>query len=81
MLTPAEVAVRFGDPVTINCTSSTAAFQGIVWEVPTGEVNLVNTVATWSVRQMTRWGGKTRCILDLGHRLCSRVPNITLYSE
>lgn len=78
---PAEVAVRFGEPVTINCTSSASVILGILWEVPAGEVKLVDAVATWSVRQMTEWRGAARCILNLGDRLCSKVPNITLYSE
>lgn len=80
MLMPAEATVRFGDPVTINCTSSAPAILGITWDASTGEATLADvTVATWSLRQMTEWSGEARCILNLGDRLCSKVPIITLY--
>lgn len=82
MLVPAEATVRIGDPVTIYCTSSAPAILGITWEASTGEATLVDvTVATWSLRQMTEWGGEARCMVNLGDRLCSKMPIITLYSE
>lgn len=82
MLMPAEATVRFGDPITINCTSSAPAILGIIWQASIGEATLADvTVATWSLRQMTEWSGEAKCVLNLGDRLCSKVPVITLYSE
>lgn len=85
MLSPAEVTVRFGDPVRINCTSLAPAVLAIFWQAPTGEAGHVgqaeDTVATWSVQQMTEWSAVAECTVHLGHMHCSKKPNITLYSE
>lgn len=82
MLTPAEVAVRFGDPVSINCSSLVPDALGIGWEVPFGESMVMNgSVHTWIVQQMTEWTGKAVCVLNEGDKICLKAPSITLYSE
>lgn len=82
MLTPAEVAVRFGGPVLINCSSLAPDGLGIAWEVPFGESRVMNgSVHTWIVQQMTKWTGEAVCVLNQGDRLCFKAPRITLYSE
>lgn len=82
MLTPAAVAVRFGDPVLIDCSSLASDALGINWEVPFGEIKVMNgSVHTWIVQQMTEWPGEATCVLNQGDRQCSKEPSITLYSE
>lgn len=82
MLTPAEVAVRFGDPVLINCSSLAPDALGISWEATFGERMVMNgSVHTWFVEQMTEWTGVPECHLNQGDAICSLVPDITLYSE
>lgn len=82
MLTPDEVAVRFGDPVFINCSSFAPDALGIFWDIPFGERIVMNgSVHTWIIQEMTKWTGEARCILNRGDKICSKAPSITLFSE
>lgn len=82
MLMPAEVAVRFGDPVLINCSSLAPDALVMGWNVSFGKSTVMNgSVHTWTVQQMTKWTGEAQCILYWRDKICLKVPNITLYSE
>lgn len=81
-LSPAEVAVRFGDPLTINCSTSAADVRQIGFEVPFGgkQENQPFSV-TWAAEEVREWVVKVLCYVTLDSDQCTEVPRITVYSE
>lgn len=82
ILMPAEVVVRFGDPVSINCSTSATDFWGMGWEVAFGGTGFTNLSAvTWTVEKLRDWTIQAKCYVTLIDNQCFEMPNITLYSE
>lgn len=82
MLMPAEVVVRFGDPVSINCSTSATDFIGMGWEVAIEGTDFINRSAvTWTVEKLREWTIQAKCYVTLKDDQCSEMPNITVYSE
>lgn len=81
-MVPSEVVVRFGDPVSINCSSLDRDALGMGWEAQLGGIGFkqVPTV-TWTVKELNIWSIKTKCFLTLSSGQCTVMPNITLYSK
>lgn len=79
---PAEVFVKFGGPVSINCSTSTTVFFGMGWESPYGGIALTNLSAVfWEVEEVKDWEINATCFINLEDRQCTKVPRITLYSK
>lgn len=85
-LSPRRVAVRYGDPVSINCSTSDPLYKGMGWEAPLGGTGLkpVRHLA-WSVDALTRWHISPACFLSpvpkSGRKQCSGNPDVVVYSE
>ncbi|XP_035253442.1 hemicentin-1-like isoform X2 [Anguilla anguilla] len=84
---PSTVVVRYGDPVSVNCTVS-GGHDGIGWEASEGPVDMVSDVqfVPWSLKTLTDWETSPKCFgnfpidADLdGRDQCSKELNITVY--
>lgn len=82
ILTPAELVVRFGDPVSVNCSTPMPDVEGMGWESTVGGIPFENTTAlTWTLDRLEDWTIKPECYVTLTDDQCVMAPNITLYSE
>ncbi|XP_061556931.1 basement membrane-specific heparan sulfate proteoglycan core protein-like [Phycodurus eques] len=84
-LNPSGVAVRYGDPVSINCSTSDPMYKGMGWEAPQGDtgLKLVHHL-TWSVDALKAWNISPMCflspVLKSGRQQCSKKPNVVVYT-
>ncbi|XP_063738987.1 hemicentin-1-like isoform X2 [Eleginops maclovinus] len=61
-LTPSTVVVRFGDPVTANCSISMMGFLGLGWIVSRATSTFtLDCSVVWSVDRMTEWSITPMC--------------------
>ncbi|KAM7009018.1 intercellular adhesion molecule 1-like [Tautogolabrus adspersus] len=61
-MSPSTLVVRFGDPVTANCSLLRMGFPLLGWEVPMEAPEPTNDhFQVWSVDRMTEWGIKPMC--------------------
>ncbi|XP_070957927.1 intercellular adhesion molecule 2-like [Oncorhynchus clarkii lewisi] len=81
-LNPPRVVVRYGDSVSVNCSTSSTDHEGMGWEATFGgsgfeqDVNVV----TWTVDNLTDWTIEPKCHITLidGEQL-SKVLPVILY--
>lgn len=79
---PAEVFVRFGGPVSINCSTSTTDFFGMGWESAYGGTALTDlSPVIWTVEEVKDWAIDAKCLIISESHQCTKMPHITLYSE
>lgn len=84
ILTPAEVVVRFGDPVSVNCSvASTTDFLGMGWEAAFGGTGFEQKSSlTWTVEKVEEWNIYPQCYMTRKNgEQCSVTPDVTVYSE
>uniref|UniRef100_A0A3B4XSS2 Ig-like domain-containing protein n=1 Tax=Seriola lalandi dorsalis TaxID=1841481 RepID=A0A3B4XSS2_SERLL len=64
-LNPLSVVVRYGDAVSVNCSTSETMFDGMGWEVTEGGISpkKVNHL-TWSVKNLKNWDISPQCFLN-----------------
>ncbi|KAM9405394.1 intercellular adhesion molecule 2-like isoform 4-T5 [Salvelinus alpinus] len=81
LLNPPRVVVRYGDSVSVNCTSSTDP-EGMGWEatfggtVVQGNVNFV----TWTVRSLMDWTIEPKCYVNPQNgSQCTEILPVILY--
>ncbi|XP_029998200.1 hemicentin-1 [Sphaeramia orbicularis] len=76
-ITPPEIVVRYGDPVSVNCSTTSPDVIGIGWEdVETENVSDV----TWTVDKLEYWNMNPACFATLkDNSQCETIPNITVY--
>ncbi|KAL3053564.1 hypothetical protein OYC64_005986 [Pagothenia borchgrevinki] len=82
VLTPAKIVVRFGDPVSINCSTSVAVPIIMGWEVTSGDISKNDTSVTWSLEKVEDWSIKSACFIiyeDDMEQPCYVELDITLY--
>nr|XP_046271831.1 uncharacterized protein LOC124073572 [Scatophagus argus] len=84
-LSPPRVVVRYGDPVSVNCSTSESQFDGIGWEVPIGGTGSVNvTHLTWTVNRLTEWNITPLCFFspskDSPLKQCVLSPDVVVYT-
>lgn len=85
-LSPPSVVVRYGHPVTINCSTLTNQSYGIGWEATEGGTGLeaVSHLA-WSLERLTEWTISPICFMypikGSPFEQCSVAPKVILYSE
>ncbi|XP_069051875.1 intercellular adhesion molecule 5-like isoform X2 [Lepisosteus oculatus] len=83
-ISPQRAVVRYGDPVTANCTTTQTA-RGIGWEAPVGATGMKTGVqsVTWNVSSLTDWTVEPTCYGDFNTepRECRKNLNISLYKS
>ncbi|XP_061158560.1 hemicentin-2 isoform X1 [Syngnathus typhle] len=85
-LSPPRVVVRYGDPVSINCSTSDPMYKGMGWEAPLGGTGLkLVRHLTWSVDKLTTWNISPTCFLShrakSGRVQCSNKPIVVVYTS
>ncbi|XP_031611685.2 hemicentin-1-like isoform X3 [Oreochromis aureus] len=80
-LTPSETVVKFGDPVSVSCSTSARYVEGMGWEAPAGHTRFESlTAATWMIEKFQDWASKPSCNITLNDDFqCSVSPVITVY--
>uniref|UniRef100_A0A3P9K4V3 Ig-like domain-containing protein n=1 Tax=Oryzias latipes TaxID=8090 RepID=A0A3P9K4V3_ORYLA len=80
-LSPSSVVVKYGDPVSVNCSSSRSDIEGIGWEAVGGTGLKKVTHLTWTIESLTEWGIKPMCYLTpLNGETCVADLDVILYS-
>ncbi|XP_045576432.1 hemicentin-1 isoform X1 [Salmo salar] len=81
-LKPPRVVVRYGDSVSVNCSTSYTDHEGMGWEATIGgtgfeqDVNIV----TWTVDNLTDWTIEPKCYVTLiDNEQPSKVLPVILY--
>nr|XP_015195397.1 PREDICTED: roundabout homolog 1-like [Lepisosteus oculatus] len=81
-ISPQRAVVRYGDPVTVNCTT-TQTPRGMGWEAPVGATGMKTDVqsVTWSVSSLTDWTAEPKCYGNFltEPKQCRKNLNISLY--
>ncbi|XP_068583849.1 intercellular adhesion molecule 1-like [Cebidichthys violaceus] len=80
-LSPSTLVVRFGDPVTANCSLSTIGFYGLGWEVSLAAPEFtIDRFLVWRVDRMTDWSIRPACyaLSDQGGQCDIHLP-LTVY--
>nr|XP_046172018.1 intercellular adhesion molecule 1-like isoform X2 [Oncorhynchus gorbuscha] len=80
-LNPPRVVVRYGDSVSVNCTSSTDP-EGMRWEATYGDTGLHGNVnlVTWTVRRLMDWTIEPKCyIKSQNGSQCTEILPVILY--
>lgn len=78
---PSALVVRFGDPVTVNCSVQRMAHFLLGWEVsPEDNVHTTENFLTWNVTRMNTWTIKPSCyaLSDIGGKCDISLP-VTVY--
>uniref|UniRef100_A0A8C7CTV3 Ig-like domain-containing protein n=1 Tax=Oncorhynchus kisutch TaxID=8019 RepID=A0A8C7CTV3_ONCKI len=83
-LNPPRVVVRYGDSVSVNCSTSATDHDGMGWEATFGGISLEQdvNVVTWTVDNLTDWTIEPKCYINLidGEQPSIVLP-VILYSE
>ncbi|XP_069051867.1 intercellular adhesion molecule 5 isoform X2 [Lepisosteus oculatus] len=81
-ISPQRAVVRYGDPVTVNCTA-TQTPRGMGWEAPVGSTGMRKDVQSviWNVSSLTYWTAEPKCFgnFNTEPRQCRKNLNIRLY--
>ncbi|XP_068605961.1 vascular cell adhesion protein 1 [Brachionichthys hirsutus] len=84
-LSARRVAVRYGDPVSVNCSTPESKFEGIGWEATQGGEGLKQVShLTWTVESLTDWNTAPLCFFnpapDTALSQCSKAVDVVVYS-
>uniref|UniRef100_A0A674PJN2 Ig-like domain-containing protein n=1 Tax=Takifugu rubripes TaxID=31033 RepID=A0A674PJN2_TAKRU len=80
ILTPAEVVVRFGDPLSINCSTSAANVKEIDFIVSFGKKQVEQPLSvSWAVEEVKEWDVNAECFVTLEQNQCFKMPNVIVY--
>ncbi|XP_060882539.1 intercellular adhesion molecule 5 [Labrus mixtus] len=80
VLTPPEIVVKFGDPATVNCSTSAPDAYVMGWESTVGGTGVVNPPAvTWRVKKLEQWTIEPKCFVSTEREQCIVTPKVTLY--
>lgn len=83
-LSPSRVVVKYGDRVSINCTSKLGndVVPEIGWEAKEGGKGLTATrQLTWTVESLKNWDISPWCYTWEGDKQCKVTLDIVLYSK
>ncbi|XP_055753438.1 vascular cell adhesion protein 1-like [Salvelinus fontinalis] len=81
-LNPPRVVVRYGDSVSVNCSTSSTDHEGMGWEATLGGTGLEQdvNVVTWTVDDLTDWTIEPKCYITLNDgKQSSKVLPVILY--
>ncbi|XP_041099587.1 intercellular adhesion molecule 1-like [Polyodon spathula] len=79
---PSRVVVRFGDPVTVNCSTTREDVLGAGWEASVNPVNKLNSAtAVWNVSSLTVWDAEPKCYINCRSepRQCVEKLDLVIY--
>ncbi|XP_034769519.2 vascular cell adhesion protein 1-like isoform X1 [Acipenser ruthenus] len=79
---PSRVVVRFGDPVTVNCSTTRGDVLGAGWESSVSPVNEPNSkIAVWNVSSLTVWDAEPKCFINYMNepRQCAEKLDLVIY--
>uniref|UniRef100_A0A3Q1JC78 Ig-like domain-containing protein n=1 Tax=Anabas testudineus TaxID=64144 RepID=A0A3Q1JC78_ANATE len=85
-LSPSTVVVKYGDPVSINCSTSDSLVETMGWEVSQGGTGMqsVNHL-TWTLERLTEWTIEPSCFINLlpggATEQCDKKAKVVLYSK
>ncbi|XP_052346991.1 vascular cell adhesion protein 1-like [Oncorhynchus keta] len=76
-LNPPRVVVRYGDSVSVNCSTSSTDHDGMGWEATFGGTSVEQdvNVVTWTVDNLTDWTIEPKCYINL---IDGKQPSIVL---
>ncbi|KAL0992906.1 hypothetical protein UPYG_G00100800 [Umbra pygmaea] len=68
-LDPPRAVVRYGDSVSVNCSTSATDPEGMGWEATIGGVGFEEFVTSiiWTVAKLTDWTVETKCYVTLSN--------------
>ncbi|XP_062306076.1 hemicentin-1-like [Osmerus eperlanus] len=66
-MNPSRLVVRYGDSVSVNCSTSVADPEGMGWEASEGATGLIEDVTwvMWTVESLEDWDGSPKCFINL----------------
>ena len=86
-LNPPSVVARYGDIVSVNCSTPSADHEGMGWEAEIGSTDLAENVTfvTWTVEtsRIETWNVAPDCYITPAGEThnCLVSLTVTLYSE
>ncbi|XP_031681830.1 intercellular adhesion molecule 1-like [Oncorhynchus kisutch] len=83
VLNPPRVVLRYGDSVSVNCSTSSTDHEGIGWEDTFGGTSFEQDVniVTWTVDNLTDWTIEPTCYITLiDSKQPSKVLPVILYN-
>lgn len=85
VMSPPAVVVRFGDALSVNCTSLSKDTLGMGWESSAGGTDLRNNVISVPlyIKSVTDWNLSPQCYVNLNNEIgqCSEDLPVTVYSK
>ncbi|XP_024127275.1 hemicentin-2 isoform X1 [Oryzias melastigma] len=81
-LSPSMVVAKYGDRVSVNCSTSLSNFTGMGWESSANGTGLKDVShLTWTVDSLTEWGIEPMCyVVDQDEKYCTEKLQVVLYS-
>lgn len=82
-LSHSRVVLKYGDRVSINCTTAEGKFDGIGWEAQNGGVPLTDaSLVTWTVESLKEWDTSPVCFFNFynSDEQCKDAPKVVLYT-
>uniref|UniRef100_A0A8C4SYQ4 Intercellular adhesion molecule N-terminal domain-containing protein n=1 Tax=Erpetoichthys calabaricus TaxID=27687 RepID=A0A8C4SYQ4_ERPCA len=79
---PAEVIVKYGDPVTVTCRTNRTDIRAIGWETSVEPVEPKKSNSTvWNVSSLTVWDAEPRCFINFKAppKQCDKLLNLIIY--
>ncbi|KAK6468831.1 intercellular adhesion molecule 1 isoform X2 [Huso huso] len=79
---PSRVVVRFGDPVTVTCSTTREDVLATGWESSVSPVNEPNSkIAVWNVSSLTVWDAEPECFINYMNepRQCVEKLDLVIY--
>ncbi|KAM4716948.1 vascular cell adhesion protein 1-like [Anableps anableps] len=81
-LIPPHVVVKYGDPVSVNCSTSASKFQGLGWEASQGDTGIqTERHVMWTVESLIQWDIHPLCFFnDMKDGQCSTRLELVIYT-
>uniref|UniRef100_A0A3B5MR34 Ig-like domain-containing protein n=1 Tax=Xiphophorus couchianus TaxID=32473 RepID=A0A3B5MR34_9TELE len=82
-LIPPRVVVKYGDPISVNCTTSAEELDGLGWEASEGGASAPDTqrYVMLTVQSVTQWRSHPMCFLNFKQSQCSTRLGLVIYKN